>query len=114
MKLEFAKIDQLPNASTRHESYLAAIGKTSIDITYSTPSTDKEIQDYYDGELKRNGWKLVDQKKVYDWGRDLGGKTFVYTKLDLFIDMQYAGDRKGYGWAYGFYLGAKINNPMFN
>jgi hypothetical protein len=107
LKSEFVKINKPANASIVSEKYTTAIDKTSIDITYLTPSNDKEIQDYYDGELKRNRWVLVGQRKIYDWGRDLGGKIFTYNKLDLFVDMQYSGDRKGYGWTYSFFMKPK-------
>ncbi|HLK28527.1 MAG TPA: hypothetical protein VKT28_08100 [Puia sp.] len=107
LKREFAKIDRLANTSIVSEHYITAIDKTSIEITYSTPCTDEEIQDYYDGELKRNGWVLVGQRKIYDWGRDLGGKVVTYNKLDLVVGIQYSGDRKGYGWAYSIYIKPK-------
>ncbi|RYE04992.1 MAG: hypothetical protein EOP33_07870 [Rickettsiaceae bacterium] len=105
LKAEFNSINKLPNDKVAYEKYIAYTDKTSVSIDYSTDLQDDEVQVFYSNELKRNGWKLIDQHKVYDWGRDLGGKSFTYRKSNLKLSIQYAGDRAGAGWAYGIYLG---------
>ena len=104
LKIEFNKINKLPNALVVNENYLCIVDKTSIDISYSTSSIDNDILKFYDEQLLKNGWILVDKKKIYDWGRDLGGKEFTYSKLDFIFSIYFSGDRSGAGWNYSVFL----------
>ena len=107
LKVEFSRIKIMPYVSIVYEGSVSYVGKTSISATYFTSATDSEIQIFYHEELVKNGWLLINQKKIYDWGRDLGGATFTYEKQNLEFIIQYAGDRMGYGWAYSIALHPK-------
>jgi len=72
MRTEFNRINKLPSASVIDERYTAFIDKTHVDVTYSTYLGDDEIQRYYNAELLRNGWQLVEKK-----GSMIGAETWA-------------------------------------
>lgn len=64
----------------------------------------EDIKNHYDQELTRNGWQFIKEKKVYDWGRDLGGRSIEYKKREFTATIQYAGEEANYGSTYAFSL----------
>lgn len=64
----------------------------------------EDIKNHYDQELTRNGWQFIKEKKVYDWGRDLGGRSIEYKKREFTATIQYSGEEANYGSTYAFSL----------
>ena len=104
LEKEFNQIQALPQAKTikvnrSHKPRQALVGGT-----YSTTLDFGEIRKYYDKELEEHGWHFINEEAVRDWGRDFGGRIAHYRKSDYTASLQYAGDPKEYGWAYGLDL----------
>jgi len=74
--------------------------------TFRASTNFHELLDFYSSQLERNGWHLVGQTTMRDWGRDFGGMNATFCKNELQIDLQYAGERASYGWQYA--LGASV------
>lgn len=51
-------------------------------------------------ETIARGWIFANQKKLSDWGRDLGGFELEFRKNDYTLDVTYAGAKADKGWNY--------------
>jgi hypothetical protein len=74
-------------------------------MTYATTLRYDELRDHYDHELTSRGWSACGEKPMRDWFRDLGGMSKTYCKGELTGNLQYAGERAGYGWDFAFSVG---------
>jgi hypothetical protein len=76
---------------------------------YSFDNYEKVKQHYLD-LLTPMGWACVDEHKIYDWWRDLGGRSITLAKGEFRIELFYFGDKDGSGTHYA--IGAKWNAPQ--
>jgi hypothetical protein len=52
---------------------------------------------------------VVKERKLSDWGRDLGGTEAEFLKGEYVLDLTYAGSRADYGWEYA--IGVEWHAP---
>ena len=68
-----------------------------------------DLTSAYEKQLLANGWRRYGEVRLYDWGRDLGGKEAFYCKGDLQISLQFSGERSTLAWRYA--LDASVGVP---
>lgn len=75
---------------------------TSVLVSKHFKSTAgfEEVKDFYLKMLPNEGWQLVEDKKMYDWGRDFGGRYIAFRKGPHKFSIQYAGTAND-DWDYG-------------
>ena len=73
-----------------------------VTTTYAMPAEYELLRCHYDEEAAENGWTPCGEKEIYDWFRDLGGRSRSYCKGELAAKLQYAGARADYGWDFAF------------
>lgn len=78
-------------------------------ICYHSKLTYVELSDYYDHELARRGWSLLEESSVKDWGRDLGGRTRRYRKNQFIAEFFYPGQNSQSGYTYGLNVSWGLN-----
>jgi hypothetical protein len=71
---------------------------------YRTTLSDQEIREYYDDHLTEHGWKFLKEEPLYDWWRDLGGKTLYYRKGNYTAALEFQGQKADSGYAYSLGL----------
>jgi hypothetical protein len=59
-----------------------------------------EVKRFYVEHLLRDGWNVITEKQMKDWGSDFGGYYLQFHKGDLFLSIEYAGEKADYGWQY--------------
>ena len=59
-----------------------------------------ELKSYYVEQLKPLGWRLIAEKPVKDWWRDLSGRELTFQRGDYLLSIQFAGEKADYGWDY--------------
>ena len=76
---------------------------TKAHVSKGFRSTAKfdEVREFYVKRLSDAGWQLVEDRKMYDWWRDLGGHYLAFRKAEFKLSIQYAGEKVDYGWDYG-------------
>ena len=102
-----AKIERLwmdlpiyPGLSETH-SYRSSRGHNArISRQYKSAAPASDVQSFYVQEAVVRGWIFVRQKKLSDWGRDLGGFELEFRNNDYTLDITYAGTEADYGWNY--------------
>jgi hypothetical protein len=90
-----AKFVQRPESSSK-------MGHALVLATYAYRGGYDRLRDHYDREAARGGWSVCGEKPLYDWFRDLGGRSRSYCKGDLQATLQFAGAGAHYGWDYAF------------
>lgn len=103
LKYEYSLIPLMPGAIEDRYSF-SNKKKESVLITsrYMIDCSYDEIREYYDTQLRGQGWQFVIEENLTDWFRDLGGKSLRYKKGDFVANVQYAGEQADYGWTYAF------------
>ncbi len=102
LEIEYKAIPPLPNASLVSYDVSHKTSQALVDGTYLTDASFSDILNYYDMQLKQQGWQYHSTTDLKDWGRDLGGKSVEYCKGDYVATLQYAGQLANYGWTYAF------------
>lgn len=110
LKSELGLIPIMPNAKEESRDFFKKTGSALITSYCITKNDYKSINDYYSVKLKDNGWQFDKEKKVFYWGKDLGGKEISYKKGDYVATLQYAGDKADYGWTYSFTISWSQNH----
>jgi hypothetical protein len=85
--------------------------KAVVGTSYKTAAPYPVIREFYDQQLRANGWLPVDTHSTTDWGKDLGGNVVVYCKGPLQASLQYAGSQANYGWTFAFDLSWGLGAP---
>lgn len=73
-----------------------------VEEKYATNATYAMVRKHYDDELIPRGWRLLDDRSVTGWGKDLGGRVTEYCRGPLKASLQYAGSEADYGWSFAF------------
>ena len=88
---ELKLINPYPQASLIHSQDSYKGRQALVSRRYYTPATYEELHKYYDTEFASHGWRSVSERKVYNYGRDSGGKTAHYCKGEFSADIEYMG-----------------------
>jgi hypothetical protein len=91
LEAEFKEIIPLEDAHLVSYHASNKLLNALVSAHYLTDLDSLEIFKYYDEELTRHGWHLVEIKKVKIWDEDLGGKSAIYCKGEYYADLYYAG-----------------------
>ena len=76
-------------------------GKALISKGFLSDASYEDVKRFYVEYLERDGWKVVGEKQLKDWGSDFGGYEIRFRKGDLNLAIEYAGPTANYGWQYG-------------
>jgi hypothetical protein len=68
--------------------------------SFNSAANFNDLKQFYLERLSKTGWQLVEDRRMYDWGRDLGGHFLSFTKSEYKLSIQYAGESASYGWDY--------------
>jgi hypothetical protein len=79
--------------------------KAYVSKKYKSDAGYDDISGFYHEILLRNGWYLVDEGRLTDWGIDNGGIRIKYRQGDYTLSIEYAGKKADYGWNYGIGIG---------
>lgn len=101
IKKEFGLIQKHPDDSLIRNFYSKS-ATIWIGSSYASNRSYNDIKEYYDSKLKEHGWEFYKEEKMFDWGKDYGGKSLRYRKGEFVATMQYAVVNADYGWDYGF------------
>lgn len=101
--VEYKYINIFPGSILIGQNSFRKSNSTIITKKYTINRDKAEISAYYDNELKNHQWEFYKEKKVLDWGRDLGGKEIYYKKNDRYLIIELA--NKEYNqWNYAITL----------
>ncbi len=95
---EYELLQPLPGATFLKLSSNNKDRQALVSASYSSEKTYVEIRTFYIEEAKKKGWIFLNEKKEYDWGKDLGGKAMYFRKGENILAIQYAGEKADYGW----------------
>ena len=73
---------------------------TVAEKSYQSDVRYDELKSYYIEQLKPLGWRLIAEKSVKDWWRDLGGRELTFQRGDYLLNIEFAGEKADYGWNY--------------
>lgn len=76
-------------------------GKAMINKKYRSDASYTDVRRFYVDHLLRDGWAVVSEKQMKDWGSDFGGYYIQFQRDDLFLSIEYSGAGANYGWDYG-------------
>ncbi len=109
------KLNQIENLWGRFPRYPAMVeidhssdsgfGKASIFKSFRCKDTYEEVKKFYLERLSQEGWQLVEERQLKDWGNDVGGRELRFRRADYTATIDYAGSRAGYGWDYTIGIG---------
>jgi len=71
-----------------------------LGLKFNADASLEDVKRFYIGKLTLDGWQLVSDKKLSDWGRDMGGHQLEFRKGEYQIAIERAG-RNNDDWEYG-------------
>jgi len=77
---------------------------------YKSGAGYDQVKGFYEHELVGQGWRLVEEKRLSDWGRDKGGRSLTFSKGEYRLTMEYAGDNSGGQWDYSISLSKEFGS----
>jgi hypothetical protein len=90
--------------------YESSRGKSvRVSRQYQSDAQPDSVKVFYLDYLKKEGWAFVKERKLSDWGRDLGGTEAEFLKGEYVLDLTYAGSMADYGWEYA--IGVEWHAP---
>jgi len=72
----------------------------ALSLSYKSDALPEDVKRFYIEKLAADGWQLVDDRKLSDWGRDMGGQQLEFRKGEYQIAIEKAG-RNNDDWDYG-------------
>jgi hypothetical protein len=101
LEKESGFIAPMPFSVIKEHKASSKPGQALVTNTYSIRASYENIKSFYDAQLLARGWQFSSERKIKDWGRDLGGVERIYCKNGLSANLQYAGEQTNYGWTFG-------------
>ncbi len=86
---------QIPNNFRVASPHIAALS-----LSYKSDASPEDVKRFYIEKLGTDGWQLVDDRKLSDWGRDMGGHQLEFRKGEYQIAIE-KGGRNNDDWDYG-------------
>ena len=96
----WARLPSYPGMQETSTSSNSGGGKAQVSKKYNSDARYEDVKRFYVEYLERDGWKIVGEKQLKDWGSDFGGYEISFRKGDLDLAIEYAGPRADYGWKY--------------
>src|SRR5436190_9077704 len=81
----FEELHALPAPSASQlivEERFSKWGLATASAKFATNAPWSEITSFYQAELARHGWKLKSTTIDREWGKDLGGRTYIFCRDD--------------------------------
>ena len=100
VKSVWARLPSYPGMQETHSSTTSGYGKARISKSYRSDARYEDVRRFYVEHFERDGWKIVQDKQLKDWGSDFGGHEIRLRKADLQVAIEYTGERADYGWQY--------------
>ena len=86
---------------------ISSTGKAYVSKTFRSRASSDDVKRFYLERLSQNGWKIVDERQLKNWGRDVGGRELKFRRGDYEVTIEIAGEKSDYGWDYGIGIGWK-------
>lgn len=96
----WARLPSYPGMQETDTSSSSGGGKALVSKGFRSDAGYEDVKRFYVEYLERDGWKIVREKQLKDWGSDFGGYEISFRKGDLDLAIEYAGPRANYGWQY--------------
>ena len=96
---------------------VAAPHIASLSLSFKSDAPFDDVRRFYVEKLASDGWQLVEDRKLSDWGRDMGGHLLEFRRGEYQIAIE-KGGRNNDDWDYGINFswkksqGAPPNNGM--
>lgn len=87
--------EQLPNNFRVASPNIAALS-----LSYKSDAQPEDVKRFYIEKLAADGWQLVDDKRLSEWGSDVGGRQLEFRKGEYQIAIEKSG-RNNDDWDYG-------------
>ncbi len=78
---------------------VAAPNIASLGLKFKSNAPFEDVKRFYVEKLTRDGWQLEEDRKLSDWGRDMGGRLLEFQKGEYQISIEKAG-RNNNDWGY--------------
>jgi len=101
-----------PAMQENYSSTQSGFGKAYISKHFRCNESYDNMRAFFVERLTQNGWKLVNERHLKNWGKDVGGNELEFQKADFKINIEFAGEKSDYGWDYGITIG--WDNPAFH
>jgi len=88
---EFNLIRPFPRAVAIDSEKSSKDAQALVRTRYSTDATYEEIQAYYNTEFTSHGWRYTSERRLTNWGRDLGQRTSRYCRDQWSAELEYLG-----------------------
>ena len=89
LRVELNKITPLPGATVVGASDSNKLNQAFVEDCYNSTVNLNQIKQYYNEQFVKNGWQFYKEESVTIWGKDYGGKQFIYKKGDYEADLVY-------------------------
>lgn len=83
-----------------YESRNSTAKRVLVSKHFRSTASLEQVKEFYVKTLSAAGWQLVEDHKLSDWGRDLGGHYLSFRKADYKLSIEYAGKAND-DWDYG-------------
>lgn len=94
---------QLVSRSSGHKP-----GRAYVAAEYRAAMAYAELRSYYDVELGADGWRLVSDSALTNWGTDFGGHMACYRKAEYWASLEYSGDLAPKHYTINFVWGSSV------
>ncbi|EGW41879.1 hypothetical protein [Desulfosporosinus sp. OT] len=89
LRVELNKITPLPGATVVGTSDSNKLNQAFVEDCYNSTLNLNQIKQYYNEQFVNNGWQFYKEEPITIWGKDYGGKQFIYKKGDYEADLEY-------------------------
>ena len=118
LRNDFAELPAPPNSRLVGTNESPTWHHILLQNSYQSAKSYDELKQYYRSLLEREGWRLVDEKSSHDYGRDFGGREWLFCKPPYAANLEYVGEipepRGGFTLALSWHLHSICNSKPSN
>ncbi len=86
-------------------STISGFGKAFISKSFRSRASYEDVKRFYVERMTQDGWRLARERRMKNWGNDLGGREIEFRRDNYQITIEYASESADYGWEYGIGVG---------
>jgi hypothetical protein len=85
---------------TPNDFRVASPNVVSLSLSFKSEAPFDDVRHFYVEKLTPEGWQLVKERQLSEWGRDVGGRSLEFRRGEYHIAIE-KGGRNNDDWDYG-------------
>jgi hypothetical protein len=104
LKAVWARLPIYPGMQEVGDSTRSGGGTVLVGKKFRSDARYDDVKSFYVEHLTKDGWEVISDRKLADWGGDPERYYIQFHKGDIFLSIEYAGDGSDRDWQYAIAL----------